>query len=439
MSEHKEQAKQSQGWSRRDFLRGAAAGAATLGLGSLASLPGSARILGANDRINIGVIGCGGQGTGHLRELVSWQNDGTQNVQVIAVCDVYEARKNRAKAISGAQVYHHYGDMLARDDLDAVLIGTPDHWHAQISIDAMLAGKDVYCEKPVTLYWEEAKTVREVVRRTGRVFQCGAQSCSDGRFHTARQLIREGAIGKVVWTQAGYSRNSTDGEWNWGIDEGAGPHASGEGKIDWELWQGPARRRPWDPERYFRFRKFWDYSGGIATDLFFHCLSHLEVALGPELPSRVSAGGGIFVQHDREVPDTLHILIDHPSDHTVILVSSMANAVGVPDIIRGHEASMYLDEGGGVVIRPEGAWAQDHPERRVPGGRSYDHKMNFLKCMRERSKPTCNEDVAYATEVPIALSVIAIREQRTVLFDPVKEEVIGGTPECGRRPVPLRV
>ncbi len=427
-----------EGISRRDFLRNAAVGAAAFGLGA-ASLPASARVIGANDRINIAVVGCGGMGTGHLNELADWQKSGENNIQVVGVCDVYEARKNRAKSITGAPVFHHYRDLVGRDDVDAVLIATPDHWHAQISIDAMLAGKDVYCEKPMTLYWEEAKEVRRVAKATGRVFQCGAQSCSDGRFHTANQLIRAGAIGKVVWSQSGYSRNSTDGEWNWGIDEGAGPHGEGDRKIDWELWQGPARRRPWDPERFFRFRKFWDYSGGIATDLFYHCLSHMEIAFGPELPCRVSAGGGIFVQHDREVPDTLHILVDHPSGHTMVLVSSMANAVGTADIIRGHEATMYLDEGPGVVIRPEGPWAKVHPERRVPAGPSYNHKANWLSCIRSRSKATCNEDVAYMTMVPIALSVISIREQKTILFDAEKEEVVGGTPACGRRPVPLRV
>ena len=425
--------------SRRDFLKTAAAGAATLGLGTFARMPAHARVIGANDRINMGVIGCGGMGTGHLNELAGWQREGAHGVQVIAVCDVYEARKERAKRITGARVYHHYGDLLARDDVDAVLIATPDHWHAQISIDAMLAGKDVYCEKPMTLYWEEAKAVRDVVRATGRVFQCGAQSCSEGRFHTANELIRGGEIGKLLWSQGGYSRNSTDGEWNWGIDEGAGPNASGEGKIDWELWQGPARRRPWDPERYFRFRKFWDYSGGIATDLFFHVLSHLQVALGPEFPRRVSSAGGIYVQHDREVPDTLQVLLDYPSDHTVLLVSSMANRIGVPDVIRGHEATLYFEEGPGVVVRPESEFASQHPERVVPPGPSYNHKLNFLQCVRDRTRPTCNIDVAYRTEVGIALSVIATREQRTVLFDPEKEEVIGGTPACGRRPVPLRV
>jgi len=427
--------------SRREFLKGAAIGAAALGVG-YSALPAHARILGANDRINIAVIGCGGMGTGHLQELVGWQKSGEQNVQVVGVCDVYEARKKRAAQISGARAYHDYRELLARPDVDAVLIATPDHWHAQIAVDAMLAGKDVYCEKPVTLYWEEAKAVRDVVRKTGRVFQCGAQSCSDGRFPAINRVIREGGIGKVLWSQAGYSRNSREGEWNWGIDEGAGPTGTGDGKIDWELWQGPARRRAWDPERFFRFRKFWDYSGGIATDLFYHCLAHMMVALGPELPQRVMAAGGIYVQHDREVPDTLQVLIDYPSQQTVLLVSSMANRVGLPDVIRGHEATIYLEGSGdhpGPYLVPEDEFKSERPERQIVPLESYNHKANFLACMRDRSLPTCNIDVAYATMVAIALSVIAIREQKTVLFDPVKEQVIGGTPACGRRPVPLRV
>jgi len=401
--------------TRREFLKMSAVGAAALGfLGSTA--PPSA--LGANERINIGVIGCGGMGTAHLRELVDWSKSGKENVAVIAVCDIYEPRKERARDISGAKVFHEYRDLLQMPDLDAVLIATPDHWHAQMTIDAMEAGKDVYCEKPMTRYWYEAKEVAQVQARTGRVVQIGAQGTSSDLRWQANRLIREGALGKLLWSQAAYCRNSREGEWNWDIDPQASPS-----NLDWDRFLGPAPKRPFDPERFFRFRKYWDYSGGIATDLFYHCLAELETALGPEFPKRVSASGGIYVFHDREVPDTFQVMIDYPTDHTVVLLSSMANRQGVPEMIRGHEATLTY-EGGQVVVRPEKEYQGERPEIRVPGEPRRGHKENWLDCIRTRETPHCDAQKGYKIMVAIALSVEAYRQQKTMLFEPEKEEVI---------------
>ena len=403
---------------RRQFITTSAAGAAALGVGALGA-PASGRVLGANDRLNIAVIGCGGQGTGHLGRLVQMSRKGEQNLRVAAVCDVYEPRRQRAAEMSGAPAFKHYHDVLALRDLDAVLIATPDHWHASISIDACEAGKDVYCEKPMTLYWEEAKQVAEVVRRTGRVFQVGVQSTSDDVWWQANRLIREGAIGKVLWSQSGYCRNSRGGEWNWGLDENCSPQ-----NLDWDLWLGPAPKRPFDKERFFRFRKYWDYSGGIATDLFFHALGHMAIALGPEFPRRVSASGGIYSFPDREVPDTFHSVIDYPSNHTVILASSMANRQGLPEVIRGHEATMTF-EGGQVVIRPEDEYQGERPEVRVGPQPRADHTINWLDCIRSREKPDCDAETGYRVAVAISLGVKAYREQKVIEFDPEKEEVVG--------------
>lgn len=403
--------------TRRDFLRQGAAGAAALGIASWGRMA-SARALGANDRINMGVIGCGGMGTGHLRRMVDMSRNPAEKIQVVGVCDIYEPRKERAKAISGARVFHDYREMLEMPDLDAVLIATPDHWHAQMTIDAMEAGKDVYCEKPMTLYWHEAKRVAQTAERLGRVVQIGAQGSSDDLAWQANRLIREGAIGKVLWSQAGYSRNSRDGEWNWYIEPGASPQ-----NLDWERWLGPAPKRPFDPERYFRFRKYWDYSGGIATDLLYHALAHLEIALGPEFPVRVSATGGIYVFHDREVPDTFHVLIEYPTGHSVVLVSSMCNDESLPDRICGHEATITF-EGGHVVVTPQGAYADERAAMRVPRQPRSDHLHNFLECVRSRKQPHLNAQAGYRVMVAIALSVMAYREGRTIHFDPEKEEVI---------------
>ena len=404
--------------SRRGFVAATAAGAAAVGAASLGA-PATGAVLGANDRINMAVIGCGGQGTGHLRRLVKMSENPDEKVKVVGVCDVYEPRKERAAAISKAPVYHHYEDVLARPEVDAVLIATPDHWHAKISMAALEAGKDVYCEKPVTLYWWEAKQVRETVKRTGRVFQCGVQSTSDDIWWQANRLIREGHLGKLIWSQSGYCRNSRTGEWNYHIDDGCSP-----ANLDWDRWLGPAPKRPFDPERYFRFRKYWDYSGGVATDLLFHALGHMAIALGPEFPVSVASTGGIYVQTDREVPDTYHTTIEYESGHTCVLASSMCNSNCWPEMIRGHEGTMTF-EGPGLVVRPEKPFSEGREEIQQGREPRADHMHNFLDCVRTRSKPHCNEDVAYKVCVAIALGVQAYRTGKTQKFDPVKEEVIG--------------
>ncbi len=403
--------------TRREFLQGTAAGAAAAGLGLYSSAPAGAQALGANERINIGVIGCGGMGTGHLRDLMKRSEDAKNNLAVVGVCDIYEPRKNNAKTISGAEVYHDYRKMLERRDLTAVVIATPDHWHAKMALDAMDAGKDVYLQKPMTYTWEEAKQVAKVCRTKDRVLQVGAQSCSEDRWWKAGELIRKGALGKLLWSQSGYSRNSTGGEWNYGIDEGANPD-----NLDWNAFLGSAPKRPFDKERFFRWRKYWDYSGGIATDLFYHALSHLQIALGREFPRRVVASGGIFVQKDREVPDTFFMTIDYPTEHTVVLVSSMANSQGVPEIIRGHEATMYF-EGPGLVIRPEDEFRDKRQELSVPQEPRADHMTNFLDCVRSRKTPHLDADTGYKIMTAIDLGVRAYRENRVMEFDPEHERL----------------
>ncbi|MCL6518515.1 MAG: Gfo/Idh/MocA family oxidoreductase [Armatimonadetes bacterium] len=405
--------------SRRDFLKGSAATGAALSLGVYGGNAALAepKVIGANNRILVGIIGCGNKGTSHLRGLVQKsKNEG--KVAVVAVCDIYERRKQRAKEISGAEVYHDYRKLLERKDIDAVVIATPDHWHAPMAIDAMQAGKDVYLEKPMTYTWEEAKKVAQVAKETNRVLQVGAQSCSDDRWWQANKLIKEGAIGKVLWTSASFCRNSVKGEWNYPIDEDASPD-----NLDWNAWLGPAPKREFDKERYFRWRKYWDYSGGIATDLFYHTLSHLQIALGPEFPKRVSAGGGIYVQHDRDVPDTFHMIIDYPSDHSIVLCSSMANRQGITEMIRGHEATMYFEEPG-VVIRPENEFKDLKQEIRVALNERPSHMDNWLDCIRTRNKPHLDADTAYKVMVAIALGVESYRKEKVMRFDSEKEEVV---------------
>jgi predicted dehydrogenase len=420
-------------FSRREFLyRSAAAG--VLGVHALRNV--QAQVLGSNERINIGLVGVGGRGSALLGELLRIQKDGKQNMAVVAVCDVYARRVEEAARRCEGKPYAEYQDLLAHPDLNAVVIATPDHWHARISIDAMKAGKDVYCEKPMTLYWEEAKEVARVARETKRVTQIGAGSASDDRYWQANRVIREGGIGKTIWTQSGSFRNDTAGDWNWPIDKNAGPNKSGADHIDWKRWLGSAPDRPFDPERFFRFRKYWDYSGGQATDLLYHTLSHLVIALGPEFPKRVTASGGNYVftleNDNREAPDSFYVLIDYPTNHTVALISTQVNENRVPEMIRGQKASIQFvrdfrnqaDKGYFEII-PEPPFKKEIEARRVDPQPRADHMENFLECVRTRQECHLNAQTGYKVMVPIGLSVKAYRENKVMLFDPEKEEVIG--------------
>jgi len=404
--------------TRRLFLKksgGAAAGLAAAAFGS----GFGPTALGASDRINIGCIGCGGRGAHLMNGLVARSKKPDAGVAVLAVSDVYDVRREKAGRICGGKAYKDYRRLLGRKDIDAVIIATPDHWHARMCIDAAEAGKDIYCEKPMTHTVEEAKEVARVVGEKKRVMQIGVGSTSDDIWWQARKLVRRRAMGKLLWSQTGLGRNSIEGDWNYyRIDPNAGPH-----NIAWDAFLGSAPKRPFDPDRFFRWRKYWDYSGGIATDLFYHSLARLQIALGPEFPKRVVASGGIYVFHDRETPDTFHMMIDYPSDHTIVLLGSQANRQKVPDMIRGHKGTIYF-EPPGLALRPEKEFEKELEELKVEREPRPEHMDNFLQCIRTREKPHCNEIVGYRVMVAIGMGVRAYREQKVMLFDAEKEEVV---------------
>ncbi|MGD8238078.1 MAG: Gfo/Idh/MocA family oxidoreductase [Armatimonadota bacterium] len=449
---------------RRSFIKRAGIGAAAL---SLAGGARGTRVLGANDRINIGAIGVGGRGGGLCRKLIDRSNDPENNWQVIGVCDVWDGRTQRHVDHSKgtAKGFRDYRELLRMPGLDAVVIGTPDHWHSTISIAAMRAGMDVYCEKPMTLYWRQAKKVAQVARKTGAVFQCGSQSASDGKWWTARDIVAQGGIGPLVWTQGGAFRNNPSGDWNWGI-QGADPNTD----LDWDMWLGwkwgLAPKRPYDRERYSRFRKYWDYSGGLATDLLYHTWAHLMIGIGPQFPVAVTAGGANPVHtlenDNREVPTVFHIIATFAgstplasSQHTAHLIGTQENRTGEPDMIRGQKATLETD-GGEVKIVPEQPFRDEMMELahtlecyegaklvtegtgdkeklqeiRVPNRYDWgDHMDNWLRCLRTREEPTLNADRAYQVMVPIALSVIAYRQGRVVYFDPQTERAVDSMPK----------
>jgi len=418
-------------------------------VGAGAALGSTRRMFAANDKINVGFVGVGGRG-GYLTGQYAKYAENTGACKLVAVADVWASRKSKISEQYKCDGYLDYREIINRKDIDAVVVATPDHWHAKIALEAMAAGKDVYCEKPMCHTIEEAKALAAAVRKTGRIMQVGSQTTSADQWHKAKKYIADGAIGKMLMSQGSYHRNSTDGEWNWPIKPEAGPNGKGDDYIDWKMWLGSAPQRPWDPDRYFRFRKYWDYSGGIATDLFFHVVAPLNVCWPePQFPLRISALGGIWqFKDEREVPDTFNLIADFPQGHSLVLSSSMANSKHIPGLIRGHLGTIIMvdhgqfegrtdhitliPEGPDVLGRKRSVLPKEYVEKFGEKEQSIPveqkdimqvHIGNFLDCMRTRQAPTLNVEIALRAQVTISMAVQSYRQGRILYWDANKMEV----------------
>lgn len=408
-------------------MKAAGVTAAGVMVSSLATSPvysvAPMRVLGANDRINVGFIGVGGQGLRHVQAVMSLAE--SMNVQPVAVCDIWNKRKMQAAKegkVAANKIYHDYRKLLEDKDVDVVLIGTPEHWHAKIATDALESGRACYIEKPMTRTLDEALKLRATVTRTKGVVQVGSQGCSAAIWRRANQLIKDGKIGKVVWSQGSYCRNSKDGEWNYPID----PEAN-ESNLDWKTWLGNCKPRAWDPRRYFRWRKFSDYSAGILSDLFPHRLHPLMVALGPEYPKHVACIGTIVAHPDRDVADNTQMLVEFPSGSTMVIAGATCNEKGLDDVIRGNKASIYFG-GNKIDIKPERPYVDeiDPYQENVEGaaGSMTDHWRNFLEAIRTNGKPNCDIDLATKVQVIVSLAEMSWQKGKMIEFDPVKMKVV---------------
>jgi predicted dehydrogenase len=421
---------QSPSLSRRRFIQNTTLAAGVMALGPRFNA------FGANERIRFGVIGCGGMGSGHLGGLV--KRKGEANIDVTGVCDVYQRRLTRARNMSGAEGWMDYRRLLERPEIDAVLIATPDHWHAKIAMEAMEAGKHVYVEKPMTHTIEQAIALRNKVRSTGKILQVGPNGTANDSYWKAREAIAAGRIGKVTWAHGSYNRNARVCLFNehQRIDPSAGPNRSGEDHIDWNMWLGHAwnlaPKIPWNAEHFFRFRKYWPYNGGVATDLLYHKLAPLLIAVsGPngEYPTRVSAGGGLYVEKDgRDIPDTFLMTVDYPSEWSAFLVSTLTNDEGLPDRIYGKHGT--LDLGGDPHLRVNGDFAREFSEKnggktdlRIPLQPRQDLVGNFIDVLRGKATLQCNAELGAATMVAIKMAVDAYRQNKTLLWDARRERV----------------
>lgn len=414
--------------NRRTFLQHAAVGT---GLAAASTARSYAAIQGANNRLRLGVIGCGGMANNHMNALLGMK-DG-DGVEIAAVCDIYQTRLDAAAQKTGGRPFTRYGEILSQKDIDYVLIATPEHWHHKMTMDALDAGKHVYVEKPMTHTVGEAKEVVAKVRDNNKLkLQVGVQGMSDESYIVANRYVREGALGKVVMAQIDYSRNYAGDFWAYEIDSDAQPGVN----LDWEQWLGPAPKREWDPRRFFQWRRYWDYSGGIASDLFVHRVTRIIKSVGLTHPERVVASGGTWNFKDSvaEIPDTFNMLCDYPGGPTVVLLSSMANDTPIEHVIRGHQATLEFNREGFVitpqdVARGEGGDPMSARELKLMVYRKRGaedvalHHRNLHQAIRSGRELNCDAMLGYYGVVVTSMGVESFRQRKYLKWNGQKERV----------------
>jgi predicted dehydrogenase len=343
--------------TRRHFI-GTATATGLAGSAFAAQSAGDAKKISANDKVRIALIGAGGQGSGDVESSLA-----TPGVELVAVSDVYDGRLVRAKERWGNHLFtsRDYREVLARPDVDAVIIGTPDHWHAQVCVDSMNAGKDVYCEKPMVQKIADGQRVIDAAKKNNRIMQVGSQRVSSVVYQKAKDLLAQGAIGQVNMIEAWWDRNSAIGAWQYSI-----PPDASQQNIDWNRFIGPAPKHEFDPIRLFRWRNYRDYGTGVAGDLFVHLFSGMHYIMGATGPTRVYATGGLRFWNDgRDVPDVMLGLFDYPKteNHPEFTLALRVNFV-----CGAEENSGFRFVGSeGILSVGTGVTVQKSPRESEPG------------------------------------------------------------------------
>ena len=398
--------------SRRKFIGTMATGLAT----TLASPKG---VLGANDRIRMGIIGVGARGTELVRQAVS-----LPEVDFVAFADVYTRRLEEAKKLApNAATYFDHRRLLDDKTIDAVIIATPQHLHCEHFVNSIQAGKHVYQEKTMAVTVEHAKRMRAAYRNAGkRTVQIGHQYCSSGTMQDAEQFLSSGLLGKITAVHMHMYRNTPHGKPQW--SRPVYPDMTPE-NILWKSFEGEAAHHDFDPNRYINWRFFWEYSGGNVYENMCHQLSFWYKPLNLQIPKAVTMTGGIYLWKDgREVPDTMNVSIEQPEEILVSWDSGFGNnQLGVTEDVLGTDGT--ISKGQQIRYVPQKVNRPDGTEilgRAVTSPNA--HMQNFLDCIRSGKEPNCSFDLGYRVSIACRMAVDSYRQHRTVRWDPQKEEIV---------------
>jgi len=416
--------------TRRQFIRRAGEVAATVTVAGTSTKYAVGKS--ANERIGVGFIGCGGRSNAHIKTVAYLKSHGA-NVDIVAACDTYRPRMQRVMDGYKAKGYSDHRELLADPNVDVVCIATPDHLHGYQAIDAIHAGKDVYCEKPVT-HWRQFELTKRLaaeVKKGSSVVQLGTQGMYDSAWWQMKKLIADGLIGQPVHAECGYFRVGDWGERGMPIDD---PNAKPGPDLNWDAFLGTAPKRPFDVSRYFRWRMYEDYAGGPSTDLFPHSLTPVVFMLGVDMPSSVAATGGMLRYQEREIPDTYNTLIDYPEKITVAVLGTQANdypATGargsgqrIP-VIRGWEGTLTVEKDEIVFIPAQGS--NKKPQRfAIEHGEDFvGYWQKFLDCCRARRKDTLSTmDLAYRVQTALQMGMLGLQEGKIARFDATSEAIV---------------
>ncbi len=435
---------------RRSFLKGAglAVAGATIPLNAEAQAS-EGQPTSANDHIQIALIGAGGQGQGDTR--VALQVPG---VKLVAVADCYDGRLAHAKEVWGQDVFttRDYQEVLARKDIDAVIIATPDHWHKQAAVDAMKAGKDVYCEKPMIHLYSDGPEIIAAAKETNRILQVGSQRVSSIIYAKAKELLESGAIGKLNMVTARWDRNSSIGAWNYSV-----PLDASTETCDWPRFLGTAPKIGWNAEHFFQWRKWKAYGSGVAGDLFVHLFSGTHFITGSHGPTRGMATGGIrFWKDGRDAPDVLLGLFDYPEGFNLSLHVNFVDGGEESEgfLFTGTEGTMEIAGSAVIVNRTPREtepgysvgtftnamqkefvekYRQRYPEKPAMSGvansveryvapRGYldslDHFRNFFASVKTRKQPVEDATFGFRAAGAALLSNLSLEKGEVVKWNP---------------------
>jgi predicted dehydrogenase len=394
--------------TRRTFLKQAALGTAAV----LAYPPST--VLGANDRVRVGMIGVGDRGNDLLGQV-----RGVHGVELVAMADVYSRRREEAKSkVSGIQTFDDHRRLLDMKDIDAVIVASPLHCHARHFLDTLAAGKDLYSEKTMTWSIPEAEQCLAAAKDSGRVVQIGLQYESSGALADAKQWIADGWLGKVTQVESWMSRNTPRGKGQWVRQV---PSDCTAQNVNWAAFLNGRPDRPFDPFRLINWRLFWEFSGGNCAENMVHQLAWIMSALDLPVPSAAYMSGGVFSEKDvREVPDTIAVTFDFPKDVVVTWQSTFSNKhYGLGDRILGSDGTIehHFDEA--LQYWPE---RTNRSEGEDTKGKTHDqnHMKNWIECVRSRAVPNAPPEIGYRSAIAVHMANLSYKTKRRVTLEDAK-------------------